>query len=83
MENEQVQPASFLFRPVAAFSRHSREQYSDMRDLAPIARSAGIQVPQETQRTSLFSILVDRAREPEDESFSNVPLRADNTFCRS
>jgi hypothetical protein len=79
----RVQPASFLLGPVAAFSRHSREQYSDMRDPAPIARSAGIQVPQETQRTSLFSILVDRAREPEDESFSSVPLRADNTFCRS
>ena len=54
-----------------------------MRDPAPIARSAGIQVPQETQRTSLFSILVERAREPGDESFSKVPLRADNTFCRS
>lgn len=80
---QRLQPASFLFWPVAAFSKHSREQYSDIRDPAPIARSAGIQVPHETQRTSLFSILVEREREPGDESFSSVPLRADNTFCRS
>lgn len=32
----------------------------------PIARSAGIQVPQATHRTSLFSVLIDPLREVED-----------------
>ena len=50
-----IYPASFLSFPVADFSRHSREQYSDNFEPAPIARSAGIQVPHATQRTSLFS----------------------------
>lgn len=57
-----VYPASFLSFPAADFSRHSREQYSDNLEPGPIARSAGIQVPQATQRTSLFSVLIDPLR---------------------
>ena len=56
------QPASFRSLPVADFSRHSREQYSDSFEPGPIARSAGIHVPQATQRTSLFSVLTEPLR---------------------
>lgn len=45
-------PASLRSLLVADFSKHSREQYSDSFDLGPMARSAGIHVPQATQRTS-------------------------------
>lgn len=74
------QPARFLLFPVAAFSRHSREQYSDILEPAPIARWAGIHVPQATQRTSLFSVLIDPPRGVGEEFASRVPLRAEETF---
>ena len=57
-----VQPASFRSLPVADFSKHSREQYSDNFEPGPMARSAGIHVPHATQRTSLFSVLTEPLR---------------------
>lgn len=52
-------PAIRRDSPEAPFSRHSREQYSEDLEPGPTARSAGIHVPQLTQRTSLFSVLMD------------------------
>ncbi len=53
-----AQTAIFLSLPLVGFSMHSREQYTDDPAPAPIARSAGIQVPQLTQRTSFPSTFV-------------------------
>jgi hypothetical protein len=53
-----IQTAIFLPVPFDGFSRHSREQYTDDPERAPIARSDGIQIPQLTQRTSFLSAFV-------------------------
>jgi hypothetical protein len=75
-------PASFRSLPVADFSKHSREQYSESFDPGPIARSAGIHVPQATQRTSLFSVLTEPLRRGLGVAFgeSRVPRKMPNTF---
>ena len=76
------QPATFLFGPVDVPSKHSREQYSDILDPPPIARSAGIHVSQATHRTSLFSVLVDPLRgiEVDGELASKVLLTTRDTL---